>query len=219
MPAAFHQLELLGRLDRPGILGHGLAFHHLEALGADRVDAQVRQAVDGEALVAGAVLGHEVGDLVAEAPRHVLGVGARREVVERGHDPVLVDRRQVLGEVGMVRVVEQHHGPLGRHEDAAGLVVRTPDLHVGGVGRVTGVDLVEQQQAAVVAPHELLAQPAEAVAAHRVEVDRRLAVLHGAVLARGVALVDGFGALNRHEELLGFDVGANSSVPWLGQTS
>ena len=132
-------------------------------MGADRVDPHVGQAVDRQALVAAAVLGHEIGDLVAESARPRLGIRPGGEVVERRIDPVFVDRRQTLGQMRVVAVVEQHAGPVGRDEDRAGLVVGAPDLHVGGVGRVARVDLIEHQEAGDVAGFQFPAQAAQAV--------------------------------------------------------
>jgi hypothetical protein len=134
---------------------------------------------------------HQIGDLIAELTRPVLGVRAGGEVVERRDRPVLVHRGQILGQVRQVGVVEQHHRSVRRHEGAARLVVRAPDLHVGRIGRVAGIDLIEQEQRRIVALFQLLAKAREAIAAEkareaiaadRIEIDRRVAELHGPML-------------------------------------
>ena len=60
-------------------------------------------------------------------------------------------------------IVEQHHRPLGRHEDVAGAVVQAPDLHVGDVGGVADVHRVVEQAAHQVAPGQLGAQPPQPI--------------------------------------------------------
>jgi hypothetical protein len=134
-----HQIQLLRRFDRAGVLGDRFARHHLQAPGAQRVDAEVGQPVDREPPVAAAVFGDQIGDLIAEYLGLLRAARPGGEIVERRHHPVVVDRRQALGQMRVVGVVEQHHRALGGDEDAAGLVMGAPDLHVGGVG---GVDQI-----------------------------------------------------------------------------
>jgi len=78
----------------------------------------------------------------------------------------------LFGAVGMVGVVEQHAGAVGQHEDAARLVMRAPDLHVGGVGDVAGVDLVEDQEAGAIPLRKLLAHAGQPVATDFIQIHR-----------------------------------------------
>jgi hypothetical protein len=77
--------------------------------------------------------------------------------------------------------------------------VRTPDLHIGGVGGVARVDLVEHQKPAVVPGDHFLAQAAQAIHPDGVQIGRRLGVFHSAVLAHlagpieSVSGIDGVG--------------------------
>src|SRR3546814_8706488 len=81
-----------------------------------------------------------------------------RSAHRRAH---LGDRLVAVGEMRAVVEVEQHHRPLGGHEDIACCVVQAPDLHVADIAGVADVDRVVEQRAGVVARLQLLAKAAE----------------------------------------------------------
>ena len=97
----------------------------------------------------------------------------------------LVDGGDFGAEQFLAAPLEEHHRTLRRHVHVAHLVVDAPDLHVGRVHRIAGVDLVVEDDAGEVAFHEGLTDPPEPVAADFVEVAGWRAELHRSVLAGG----------------------------------
>ena len=158
------------------------------------------QPIDGQPFVAAAVLGHQPGDRAAEGPRSTFSVGAGGEIIKRRHHAILIDRRQVGNEMGVIGVIEQCHRPLSENQHAARLVMTRPDLHVGRIGGVARVDLIEQKDTGIVARLQFPADPAQAIEPDRIEIDRRPAEFHGPVLARRLAAARGFDGMYRQDE-------------------
>ena len=58
-----------------------------------------------------------------------------------------------------------------------------PDLHVGGIGGIPCVDLVEEQQSSHLMLSHFLAETGESFQAYLVKIDRRIRKFHCAMLA------------------------------------
>ncbi len=68
--------------------------------------------------------------------------GPAAEVVPGRCWPHLINARQAFAQVPVRAVFEHDHGALRWHEGVTRLVMRTPDLHVGGISRITRIQLV-----------------------------------------------------------------------------
>ena len=82
----------------------------------------------------------------------------------------------------VVGVIEENDRTRQCNEHTAGLVMGAPYLHIGGVGRVTGIDLIKVEQSRDTLFLHFLPKTPQAVPANYIEVNRRLAELHCAVL-------------------------------------
>ena len=92
------------------------------------------------------------------------------EIHPRHRRPHLVDDAGMVRQVLAGEIVEQHDRPFGRDEAVAGRVVRDPELHVGGIGRVADVDRVVEQRAGIVAALQFGADALQPVFSHRRQV-------------------------------------------------
>ena len=173
-------------LDLARVLHHLEAVEDLVAVALHLDDARRRDAVDGDAPVAAAVLADHGVHVRGPLPGLVRVPRPRPEVEEGDGGADLVDGGDAGAEQVLAAPLEEHRRALGRHVDVADLVVDAPDLHVGRVDRVAGVDLVVEDDAGKVAFHEGTAYPPEPVAADLVEVAGRGGVVHRSVLAHGV---------------------------------
>ena len=164
-----HERDLLGRLDGARPLHELLAAGDLDAVPGQCRGAQGVAVVQGQALVAAAVGGHQVGDLVGPAPGLLGASRAGAEVVPGAGRARLVDGLQARGEVLAVVEIEQHDGPLGRDKAVARGVVHGPHGHVARAHRVADVDRVEQHAAGIIVrpqPGAHAPQPVGAQLAH-----------------------------------------------------
>ena len=163
---AAHAQDLVRRLDEAGILHHRLAIADGNAEPGEFGDALGIEMVDGDAAVAAAVLPDQIGDAGRPALDAPVAQFAAIEIDPRHGRPHLVDHAGMIGQVLAGEIVEQHDRPFGGDEAVAGRVVRDPQLHVGGVGRVADVDGVVEQGAGIVAALQLGADALEPVSAH-----------------------------------------------------
>ena len=65
-----------------------------------------------------------------------------------------------------VLVFKQHQVAIGAQQDCPERVMRVPQLHIGGVGRVSDVERIEHQDAAIVAVDKVVGQPVPAKFTH-----------------------------------------------------
>jgi hypothetical protein len=63
--------------------------------------------------------------------------------------------------------------------------VGAPDLHIGTVSSVTGIQLVIQNNAGQIVPHKFSLDSCESVATHFIKIAGRYGVLHRPMLAYG----------------------------------
>ena len=180
-----HERDLARGLDLARVLHHLEAVEDLVAVALQLDDAQRCDAIDGDAPVPAVVLANQRIHVRRPLPGLLRLPGSGPEVQEADGGTNFVDGGDARAEQLLAAHLEKHHGTLGRHVDVADLVVSAPDLHVGRVNRVAGVDLVVEDDAGEVALDERAAYPSEPVAAHFVEVAGRGAVVHRPVLAGG----------------------------------
>ena len=127
---------------------------------------------------------HQVVDLAGELASPFLSQVCSGEKIKRRDDPIVVDPGQVFSQMGVICIIEQHHWPFNSNKHAARLVMRTPDLHVGGISRIACVDLIKQQQTGNIRQPHLLPQTREPVASDDIKIDWCFGILHSAMLTR-----------------------------------
>ena len=172
-----HRQHLVGVLDGAGPFHQLFAVGDGDALALQRMHRRRIELVDREALVAAAMLAHQVGDLLGEVADILAVPAAVGEIGVRESGAGLAEQLIPLAQMARAAVVEQDDRPFGRHIDVAAFVVQRPDLHVGDVGGVADVAGIEQQRPAIVALAQLPADPIQAVAPEAGAVD--LAVVIG----------------------------------------
>ena len=158
---------------------------------AKRDDAVRIDLVHGDPPVAAAMSPHQIGDFRRPEPRP-LGRVLACLVVEPGLAVAdLVDRVEMPGEVLAIVKIPKDHRAFGGDEGVAHGVVRAPELHVGGIGRVADVERVVDDDAGEIALHQLGTDAREAVAPRhghvgRVQPERRPFTLRQLAIADDV---------------------------------
>ena len=145
-----HQRDLVGALDRAGVLGQLLPLDDEKVLGAQRVEAERLDLVHRQPPVAAAMRRAPAPRSRLRRPGATAGPrGGRRRNRRTGRGRAhLVDRLEPIGEVLAVMILEQHRRPAVQHQRVTAGVVHRPDLHVRAVERVADVAGIEEQDAA-----------------------------------------------------------------------
>ena len=165
-----HQFKLVGRLDGAGKLGEFLAVDQFNAALGQREGAFVLDLVhcDPQFRLSATALAQGGDQFVGPLVDALFGAPARRHVEPRGGGTRLVDLLvAVVEKLGAV-VLKVDGVTIGEYQRIAERIVRGPQLHVGAVEHVAGVErIVEQDRVAVVlvdvVHHALLAVRAGAL--------------------------------------------------------
>ncbi len=102
-------------------------------------------------------------DLIRPFLRSFPVTGAGAEVIPRQGGAHFVYGVHTFCEESLAAILEHDHRSLGGDEDIPVLVVRAPNLHVGNVRGVPGVQLIVKNDAGIVVFDQLVPDPGQAV--------------------------------------------------------